>query len=123
MPHPTIIPIFNNRLIVHIISRNHPAEVRDLVNLPLATRTTHMHLGNIPRDMDPEVHAVVQKRTFQDLFFMLNSTVLVHSKGYLAAFGNVADAIRQHFNPPGSVVTYTVSGTVCLKQSPNSKIE
>ena len=121
--HPIMIPVFNNRLILHIVSKKYPNEIKELVNVALATRTTHLHLGNIPHDMDIEVQAVVQKRSFQDLYFMLNSTVLIRAKGYLAALGNIADAIRQHFNPPGSIITYTVSSTACTKQLPDSKIE
>ena len=120
---PILLPIFNNRLVVHIMSRKYPDMVKDLVDTSTAKRTTHTHIGNLPHDTELDVQTSVQERTFKDFYLLLNSTVLVRTKGYVAALGNIADAIRHHYNPPGSIMTYIFSDSKCTKYSEGAKIE
>ena len=123
MSHPLIIPVFYNQTIFHAIAKRYPSEMKELVNSSLVFQPSHIHLSDISRDTDIEDHGSIQKRTFQDFYFILKSSVLIRSKGYLVAFGNIADAIRQHYNPIGRVVTYLTTDTVCLRQPKNSRIE
>ncbi len=126
MIHPIVIPVFRNVTFFRILVEKFPLEMKELNNPSVAAlHTSHVtHLGDIPRSsMDTISHTTIQHRTFQDFFFMLNSSVLFRSKGYLSSFAIIADAIRQHRNPLGSVVTYVVTGTVCSRLPPNSRIE
>lgn len=117
------IPIFNNRLVVHIIAKKYKRYVKTPIEIESGTRTVHTHLGNLPSDTEVEVQEGVQERTFKEFFFMLNSTVLLRTKGYVGSFGNVADAIRRHYAKPGSVFTYTAAGSTCALFPQDGKIE
>lgn len=115
-------PVFNNRLVTHIVSKKYSDRMKTPIQIATATRTVHSHLGNLPPDTEVEVAKGVQERTFKEFFLMLNSTLIIRTKGYVGSFGNVADAIRRHYNRPGSVYTYTV-GTSCTLFPDNYKIE
>ena len=120
-----LIPIFNNRLVVHIISKKFVHNMKTPINIDTATRTVHTHLGNLPVDTELEVAKGVQERTFKEFFVMLNSTLLVRTKGYLGSFGNVADAIRRHYAMLGKekIYTYISGGSACALFQDNTKIE
>lgn len=120
---PVFIPIFNNRLVVHIIAKKYKRYVKTPIEIETGTRTVHTHLGNLPSDTEMEVYQGVQERTFKEFFVMLNSTVLIRTKGYVGSFGNVADAIRRHYANPGSVFSYTAGGSSCALFPQDSKIE
>ena len=61
---------------------------------------THVHLGSkhLPTN-NKELMREVEKVTFQHLFVMLKSAILVREKGHSASMGVVVDAIRRHFDP------------------------
>lgn len=120
---PVYVPIFNNRLVVHIIAKKYKRYVKTPIEIESGTRTVHTHLGNLPQDTEPDVVQGVQERTFKEFFLMLNSTVLIRTKGYVGSFGTVADAIRRHYAKPGSVFTYTAGGSSCAILPHDSKIE
>ena len=120
---PTYIPIFNNRLVVHIIAKKYKRYIKTPIEIESGTRTVHTHLGNLPADTELEVVHGVQERTFKEFFLMLNSTILIRTKGYVGSFGTVADAIRRHYAKSGSVITYTAGGSSCGLFPIDSKIE
>lgn len=120
---PVYIPVFNNRLVVHIIAKKYKRYVKTPVEPELGTRTVHTHLGNLPSDTEMEVVEAVQERTFKEFFFMLNSTILIRTKGYVGSLGNVADAIRRHNSKPGTIFTYTAGGSSCALFPQDMKIE
>jgi hypothetical protein len=120
---PVYVPIFNNRLVVHIIAKKYKRYVKTPIEIESGTRTVHTHLGNLPQDTEMDVVLGVQERTFKEFFLMLNSTVLIRSKGHMGSFGTVADAIRRHYAQVGSVQTYTAAGSSCAFFPLDSKIE
>ena len=120
---PAIIPIFNNRLVVHILAKKYPRYIKTPVSIEAATRTVHTHLGNLPADTELAVMQGVQERTFKEFFIMLNSTILIRSKGHMASFGNVADAIHRHYANPSAFSSYTAVGSSCDWYPSNFKIE
>ena len=77
---PVFIPIFNNRLVVHILSKKYKRHMKTPIQIDSATRTIHTHLGNLPADTEKDVIAGVQERTFKEFFLMLNSTILIRTK-------------------------------------------
>lgn len=117
------IPIFNNRLVMHIIAKKYKRYIKMPIEIESGTRTVHTHLGNLPTDTELEVQEGVLERTFKEFFLMLNSTMLIRAKGYVGSFGNVADAIRRHHAKVGSVFTYTAAGSSCAIFPQDSKIE
>lgn len=117
------VPVFNSRLVVHIIAKKYTQMMRTPIQIDSATRTVHTHFGNLPPDTELAVAKGVQERTFKEFFLMLNSTVLVRTKGYVGSFGNVADAIRRFYAPIGSVYTYTPGGNTCVLFPDYHKIE
>ena len=122
--NPVYIPIFNNRLVVHIVAKKYKRLMKTPIEIETATRTVHTHFGNLPSDTELEVAKGVQERTFKEFFIMLNSTVLIRTKGYLGSMGNVADAIRRHYAVHGKkVYTYTAGGTTCSVIEDDFKIE
>lgn len=123
MTSPIFVPIFNNRLVVHILAKKYKRFIKTPIEIESGTRTVHTHLGNLPSDTELDVVQGVQERTFKEFFLMLNSTVLVRTKGYVGSFGNMADAIRRHHAKPGSVYTYTAAGSSCALFNQNTKIE
>ncbi len=123
---PVYIPIFNNRLVVHIVAKKYKRLMKTPIEIETATRTVHTHLGNLPSDTELEVAKGVQERTFKEFILMLNSTVLIRTKGYLGSMGNVADAIRRHYamqDKKKHVYTYTAGGTTCSALEDGTKIE
>ena len=62
------------------------------------------------------------QNAFMELCVMLNSTLLVRTKGYRASFGNIAEALRHHYRQ-GSVSTYIQSSLGCQSHSGDAKIE
>ena len=123
---PVYIPIFNNRLVVHIVAKKFRRLIKTPIEIETATRTVHTHLGNLPADTELEVAKGVQERTFKEFFVMLNSTILIRTKGYLGSMANVADAIRRHYslqNKKSRVYTYTAGGTSCSPVEDGTKIE
>ena len=116
------VPVFNNRLLVHLLAKKYVSELKTPVNVDPATKTIHTHLGSLPAGTSLEVAKGVQERTFKELFLVMNSTIIVRTKGYMASFGNIADAIRRHYNEPGTVYTYNV-GNKCTLFPDGSKIE
>lgn len=120
---PVFVLIFNNRLVSHIVSKKFKRYVKEPIHIETGTRTVHTHLGNVPSDTELEVLQGVQERTFKEFFLMLNSTVLVRTKGYTGSFGNVADAIRRHYSSKGSIYSYTAAGSSCQLFPFDSKIE
>ncbi len=116
-PRPLLIPISNNQILIKKVAQTNQQEVK----LLLESRPSDLD-GN-SNDIDVSVHPQVQNRTFQDFFIILYSPVLIRSKGYLAAFGIVADALRQHFNPRESAITFVVSDRTCTKQHAGSRME
>ncbi len=123
---PVFIPIFNNRLVVHIVAKKYKRLMKTPIEIETATRTVHTHLGNLPSDTELEVAKGVQERTFKEFILMLNSTVLIRTKGYLGSMGNVADAIRRHYamhSKKKHVYTYTAGGTSCSVLEDGTKIE
>lgn len=120
---PVFIPIFNNRLVVHILSKKYQRHIKTPVSVEAATRTVHTHLGNLPAETEMDVAQGVQERTFKEFFIMLNSTVLIRSKGHMGSFGNMADAIRRHYAKPESVSSYTAAGSSCALYPSDFKIE
>ena len=118
----TWVPIFNNRLVVHIVQKKYGDRLKTPINIDTATRTVHTHLGNLPPDTDVEVAKAVQERTFKEFFLMLNSTIIIRRKGYESSFGNIADAIRRFYHAYGSVHSYIV-GSTCSKFPDTFKIE
>ena len=118
-----LVPVFNNRLVMHMAVKKYSDRMKNPIHIDTATRTVHNHLGNLPPDTEVEVAKGVQERSFKDFFLVLNSTVLVRTKGYVGSFGNVADAIRRHYNEPGSFWTYTAGGNTCVVFPDNFKIE
>lgn len=120
---PVFIPIFNNRLVVHILAKKYQRHIKTPIIVEAAMRTVHTHLGNLPVDTELDVIQGVQERSFKDLFVMLNSTILLRSKGHMGSFGNVADGIRRHYAKPESVFTYTAEGSSCALYPNNFKIE
>lgn len=117
------VPIFNNRLVSHILSKKYTSRLKNPISIDTATRTVHSHLGNLPADTEVEVAKGVQERTFKEFFLMLNSTILIRTKGYVGSFGNVADAIRRHYAEPGTIWTYTAGGSTCNIFPDTYKIE
>lgn len=120
---PVFVPIFNNRLVVHIISKKYKRNMKTPIQIDTATRTVHTHIGNLPIDTEKDVFQGVQERTFKEFFLMLNSTILIRTKGYMGSFGGVAEAIRRHHTTPGTVYSYTAGGSSCALFPQNSKIE
>ncbi len=118
-----MVPIFNNRLVTHIVSKKYSSRFKNPINIDTATRTVHNHLGNLPPDTEVEVAKGVQERTFKEFFLMLNSSVVIRTKGYVGSFGNVADAIRRHFAEPGTIWSYTAGGKTCSLFPYGYKIE
>lgn len=116
------VPIFNNRLVVHIVRKKYGDKLKIPINIDTATRTVHTHLGNLPADTEIEVAKAVQERTFKEFFLTINSTVLIRKKGYEGSFGNIADAIRRFYHKVGSVHTFLV-GNTCTKFPDTYKIE
>lgn len=116
------VPIFNNRLVVHIVQKKYGDKLKTPINIDSATRTVHTHLGNLPADTELEVAKAVQERTFKEFFLMINSTIIIRKKGYEASFGNIADAIRRFYHELGTVHTYLV-GSTCTKFPDTYKIE
>ena len=118
-----IVPVFNNRLLIDTIVRKYPLKVKRLFASPDGL-TGHTHLGNIPRSVNATALSLIQRRTFHDFYILLNSLVLVRSKGHMASLGTIADAIRRHINGPDAVsVTYIASGGTCSRQLVNQRIE
>lgn len=117
------VPLFNNRLVTHIVTKKYSGLLRSPIVIDTATRTVHNHLGNLPYDTEQEVAKGVQERTFKDFFLAINSTVLIRTKGHVASFGNVADAIRRHYGEPGTYWTYTVGSKTCELFPDGTKIE
>ena len=117
------VPVFNNRLVVHIIAKKYKRYMKTPNESEIGTRTVHTHIGNLPADTELEVQEAVQDRTFKEFFLMLNSTVLIRTKGYVGSFGNVADAIRRHHAKPGSAFSYTAAGSTCSLFPQDAKIE
>lgn len=123
---PVYIPVFNNRLVVHIVAKKYKRLMKTPIEIETATRTVHTHLGNLPSDTELEVAKGVQERTIKEFFLLLNSTVLIRTKGYLGSMGNVADAIRHHYamqNKRIHIHTYTAGGTSCSVLEESTKIE
>ena len=120
---PVYVPVLNNRLVVHMIAKKYKRYIKTPVEPELGTRTVHTHLGNLPSDTEPEVVAAVQDRTFKEFFLMLNSTVLIRTKGYVGSLGNVAEAIRRHNAKPGTIYSYTAGGSTCAVFPQDMKIE
>ena len=116
------VPIFNNRLVVHIVHKKYGDKLKIPINIDTATRTVHTHLGNLPADTEVEVAKAVQERTFKEFFLTINSTVLLRRKGYEGSFGNIADAIRRFYHDLGTVHTFLV-GNTCTKFPDTYKIE
>ena len=116
------VPIFNNRLLVHMIHKKYGDKLKVPINIDTATHTVHTHLGNLPPDTEPEVVMAVQERTFKEFFLTINSTIIIRRKGYESSFGNIADAIRRFYHDFGSVHTYLV-GSSCVKFPDTYKIE
>ena len=116
------VPIFNNRLVVHIVRKKYGDKLKIPINIDTATRTVHTHLGNLPADTELEVAKAVQERTFKEFFLTINSTVLIRKKGYEGSFGNIADAIRRFYHQLGTVHTFLV-GSTCSKFPDTYKIE
>ena len=117
------VPIFNNRLVMHIVAKKYHDRMKTPIQISTATRTVHHHLGNLPPDTELDVAKGVQERTFKDFFLMLNSTSLIRTKGYVGSFANVADAIRRFYAQRGSVSTYTAGGGTCILFQDGFKIE
>ncbi len=118
-----MVPIFNNRLVSHIVLKKYSSHYKNPISIDTATRTVHNHLGNLPPDTEVEVAKGVQERTFKEFFLLLNSTVLIRTKGYVGSFGNVADAIRRHYADLGTIWTYTAGGNTCVVFPDGYKIE
>ena len=116
------VPIFNNRLVVHIVHKKYGDKLKIPINIDSATRTVHTHLGNLPPDTEIEVAKAVQERTFKEFFLTINSTIIIRRKGYEGSFGNVADAIRRFYHELGTVHTFLV-GNTCTKFPDTYKIE
>lgn len=116
------VPIFNNRLVVHIVHKKYGDKLKIPINIDTATRTVHTHLGNLPADTELEVAKAVQERTFKEFFLTINSTIIIRKKGYEGSFGNIADAIRRFYHKLGSVHTFLV-GNACTKFPDTFKIE
>ena len=119
---PVLVPIFNNRLVMHMVVKKFSDKMKNPIHIDTATRTVHNHLGSLPPDTEVEVAKGVQERSFKDFFLILNSTVLIRTKGYVGSFGNVADAIRRHYGEQGTFWTYTV-GSTCTVFPDGYKIE
>ena len=113
-----LVPLFNNRLVTHIVTKKYSSLLRNPIMIESATRTVHSHLGNLPYDTEVEVAKGVQERTFKEFFLAMNSTLLIRSKGYASSFGNVADAIRRHYGLNGNFWTYTVGEGASCEQFP-----
>ncbi len=120
---PIYVPVFNNRLVVHILTKKYSRFIKTPIDIDTTTRTVHTHLGNLPVDTEMDVQQGVQERTFKEFFLLLNSTVLIRTKGYVGSFGNVAEAIRRDYAKPGSIYSYTAAGTTCTLFPQTSKIE
>jgi len=116
------VPVFNNRLVVHIVAKKYAERMKTPIRIDSATRTVHTHLGNLPPDTEVNVVKGVQDRTFKEFFLMMNSSVIIRTKGYVGSFGNIADAIRRFYAVPGSIYTYTAGGG-CSRFPDNYKIE
>lgn len=60
---------------------------------------------------------------FSELYMIMNSSVLIRGKGYMASLGVMADALRRHYNPPHSVLTYVSSKKGCIELTDLQRIE
>ena len=116
------VPVFNNRLVVHIVAKKYASKMKTPIHIDTATRTVHTHLGNLPPDTEVNVLKGVQERSFKEFFLMMNSTVIIRTKGYVGSFGNIADAIRRFYAERGTIYTYTAGGG-CTRFPDNYKIE
>ena len=94
--HPSIekiILISNNKM-----AKTFLEGIKDIVELKEdIDGFMHIHLGSkrVPRD-EAEVHHKVQDLTFQHLYLLLDSALLVRLSGYKASLGIFADALRRY---------------------------
>lgn len=108
----TIALAFNSKVAYHVIFNAMRASVTRINIVSVIEKTTHLHLGNLPPEIGPDIMEGVQEVTFRDLFLMTNATVMVRNKGHLASFGTVGDALRS-FYAKEKPVTYLVSEDSC----------
>ena len=110
LPSAVLVPVFSD------------FQVEEEVVHHYTKLLTPVHVA-FDQSQDSTGEEVQLQNAFVDLSLMLNSTLLVRTKGYRASFGNIADALRQHYHPPGSVFTYILSSSGCQKHLAGTKIE
>ena len=119
--HPNILPVSDDQFITNSLIKRHSQIIQSIT--VVSSVANHTHIGALPLKVEPTALDAAQESTFRDFFVMLNSSVLVRGKGYRSALGNIADALRHHWNRPGSHITYVTSGGLCQRAIEGAKIE